>query len=258
MPCTEVKATKYQTRKSPPFHAGDCKNLTKKGKNGDYVSKADAKGTYKWVRATRKTKGKSYLIHNNRALPFKVEVSGKSVEIYKGVYQNPKDLNNDKMDYDKLLKKLTVKEVFIGESPCIPGADDCGAATVGNSILLHVSGKKYIYVGSEIYEFTIDDEVDAYYSLVGNNDVPYPVLLGTENAYFLLEKAYVPRDVFKTKMTAASWADAYQYFYGFSDLETGEKITCAQVAKKDRRACQMHRKEISSTKIKGYKLIAKA
>ncbi len=50
MPCTEVKTEKYQTRKSPPFHAKDCKNLTKKGKDGPYRSKADAKGIYKWVK----------------------------------------------------------------------------------------------------------------------------------------------------------------------------------------------------------------
>ena len=50
MPCSEVKAAKYQTRKSPPFHAKDCKNLTKKGKDGEYVSKPDAKGVYKWVK----------------------------------------------------------------------------------------------------------------------------------------------------------------------------------------------------------------
>jgi hypothetical protein len=56
MPCSEIKAAKYQIRKSPPFHAGNCKDLTKKGKDGDYVSKPDAKGIYKWVKksATRK------------------------------------------------------------------------------------------------------------------------------------------------------------------------------------------------------------
>ena len=50
MSCKEVKNSKYQTRKSPAFHATNCKGLTKKGKNGDYVSKANSRGIYKWIK----------------------------------------------------------------------------------------------------------------------------------------------------------------------------------------------------------------
>ena len=52
MSCKQVTDKKYQTRKSPPFHAGDCKGVEKKGKNGTYVSKADARGVYKWIIVT--------------------------------------------------------------------------------------------------------------------------------------------------------------------------------------------------------------
>ena len=126
-----IQSEKYQTRKSPPFHAKDCKNLTKKGKDGDYVSKPDARGVYKWVKVTqgktRKTRKvrkatKSYLIHDNGIRPFRVEVSGKTVEIYKAD-------NGD--NYSELVKSLTVKEVHIGQSPCnsaIYLSDNCGAS----------------------------------------------------------------------------------------------------------------------------------
>jgi len=57
MTCTKVNSKKYQTRKSPPFHAGDCKGSVKKGKDGTYVSKADTQGVYKWVKVTKVTKG---------------------------------------------------------------------------------------------------------------------------------------------------------------------------------------------------------
>ena len=107
--CEEVKSAKYQTRKSPAFHAGDCKDLTKKGKDGNYVSKADGRGVYKWVKvhATRKVpKGtKTYLIHDNRSRPFQVEVSGKIVSIYEGVLPEGEDSWNKRV-YTKLLKKL--------------------------------------------------------------------------------------------------------------------------------------------------------
>jgi len=50
MKCEEVKTTKYQTRKSPPFHAGQCAGQTKKGKDGTYMSKEGSNGVYKWVK----------------------------------------------------------------------------------------------------------------------------------------------------------------------------------------------------------------
>jgi len=274
MPCTEVKSEKYQTRKSPPFHAKDCKNLTKKGKDGPYRSKADAKGIYKWVKgvptaakkgvkirpgatkkatkATNPIKGKAYFIHDNGSKPYKVQVSGKTVEIYKGEYrrslEDTKAIDYETMDYDKLIKKLTVKEIYIGKSPCIPAADWCGAPTVGNTILLHISGNKYIHIGHGIFEFSIDDEVDTYYSVVGNNDVPYPVILGTKNVYFMLDNAMMPREAFKAKMTAAEWADGYRYFYGMKDLETGEEINCSQGGKAANKCRQERSKKTEQIK----------
>ena len=261
MACDEVKSEKYQSRKSPPFHAKDCKDITKKGKDGDYVSKVDARGVYKWVkigsRMTRKTgKGvKSYLIHDNGGRPFKVEVSGKTVEIYKGEYRklaDGKTIDYDNMDYDRLIKKYTVKDVHVGKSDCIPAADGCGKDFIGNTILLSLPGKKYIHVGRDIYEFTMEDDLDVYYSLVGNNDVPYPILLGSKNVYFMLDYTYLPRDLFKAKMTAADWSDAYQYYYGYKDLDTGEQVKCDQRSPKDRMKCTKERGEKTRAILKKY------
>jgi len=269
MPCSEVKTDKYQTRKSPPFHAKDCKDLTKKGKDGTYISKADSRGVYKWVKAsaTRKVsksqKGtKMYLIHDNGARPYRVEVSGKIVEIYKGEYRKIDGKTDyDNMDYNTLIKKLTIKDIHVGKSDCIPAADGCGADFIGNTILLHISGNKYIHVGRDIYEFTIDDDFDAYYSLIGNNDVPYPVLLGTKNVYFMLDYSYYPRELFKGKMTSAEWADAYQYYYGYKDLDTCQEVKCDQKSLKDRNKCIKARREKTEDmsnkyekKMKGFKL----
>ena len=264
MACEEVKSQKYQTRKSPPFHARDCKNLTKKGKDGDYVSKADAKGIYKWVKVsaakTRKVpKGtKSYLTHDNRARPFRLEVSGKHVEIYRGHYKNLPDESKDwnaPMEYDELVKKLTVKEVHVGQSPCnsaIYISDACGTFGKGNSILLHLSGNKYMFVGECIYEFSMDDDFEAYYSVVGNNDVPYPVTIGSKYVYMMLDRIFIPKDLFKAKMNSAEWADAYAYYYGFKDFETGENCYKKYGTRaKQGKICEKEAKERHSNLIKG-------
>ena len=248
--CEEVKSAKYQTRKSPAFHAGDCKDLTKKGKDGNYVSKSGAKGIYKWVKvsATRKVpKGtKSYDIHDNGVVPFRVEVSGKTAAIYKGTL--PEGENEyDKMVYTKLIKKLTVKEAYVGESPIDPSMyiNLYTEYDKGNTVLLHISGSKYVYVGSEIYEFTMEDTFEKYYSPIGSNDVPYPVVLGSKYVYFMMDHTYVSRDLFKAPMTPVEWADAYAYYYGYKDLTTGKKLN-----KQDK---DIAKKEIM--KMKGFKMI---
>jgi hypothetical protein len=240
MPCTQVNSAKYQTRKSPPFHAGECKDLIKKGKDGTYVSKPDSRGVYKWVKvnATRKLgkpmKGaKRYDIHDNGGRPFRVEVAGKNVVVYKGSPTRGPDgeLDYDTMDYSKIIKKLTVAAVHVGQSTCNSAAyikDECGKWATGNTMLLHLRGKKYMYVGSEIYEFTMEDDFEAFYSQVGNNDVPYPVVVGSKYVYFLLDGDHntLPRTLFKARMNATEWADAYAYYYGVKNLTTGERDPC--------------------------------
>lgn len=254
--CVEIKATKYQTRKSPAYHAKDCKGLSKKGKDGNYISKADAKGVYKWVKVntTRKMSGKHYDIHDNFGRPFRVFVSddGKKVYIYKDV--NTGTLK-EPADYSKLIKEVKAKEIYIGKSTGhAAGADhrpDEAKTFVGNTILLQISANKYIYIGSSIYEFEMEDKVDKYFSMVGRNDVPYPVLLGTENVYFMLEDdhKYLPRDKFPEDFTNAQWEDAYTYYYGWIDPVNGHHRTDEERKKENL--------ESFAKRMIGYKLIQK-
>ena len=235
--CVEVKSEKYQTRKSPAYHAKDCKDLTKKGKDGTYISKADAKGIYKWVKVnstnTRKRKGKFYDTHDNGSKAFRVYVDNKQVSIYKGEYKK-----DDTIEFDTLVKEVKAKEVFIGKPE-------------GNSILLQLSENRYMHIGTEVYEFTMEDEVDHYYSMIGNSDVPYPVLLGTHYVYFMLDgdHTYVSRDKFPKTFKSKQWENAYLYYYGWIDPETGKSRT------------DKERKEVAlenyAKKMKGFKMIDK-
>jgi len=253
-PCKEVKAAKYQTRKSPSFHAQDCKDMTKKGKDGNYISKPDVRGVYKWVKAGSQTRKKcnttTYTILDNGNHPFQVEVNGKTVEICKGTH-DPDDY--DIVNYNVSVKKLPVQDVYPGEALCDPaimvGRDFmCGKEYLGNTVLLHVSGNRYIYVGATIYEFTMEDDFEAYYSVIGPNDVPCPVLLGSKNVYLLGSNicSYIPREMFKGPMSPAEWADGEAYYFGLKDLKTGEKKTNIRTVSKK-----------FVTKIKGIKLIHK-
>jgi len=260
MACEEVKTKKYQTRKSPAFHARQCAGQIKTGKDGKYISKTDANGVYKWVKinTTRKmlANEKYYDIHDNGNRPFRVVVSDhrakdKKVAIYKDI--NTGTLKEE-ADYSKIIKELTVKEVFVGKSTGhAAGSDhrpDEAKDFLGNSILLQISANKYIHIGTSIYEFEMDDKVDKYFSMIGHNDVPYPVLLGTENVYFMLEDdhCYLPRDMLPD-LTNAQWENAYTYFYGWTNPVTGEHRTDQERKKEN---LEQHAK-----KMKGYHLIQK-
>lgn len=81
-----------------------------------------------------------------------------------------------------------------------------------NTILLQIEDDKYVYVGPQVYEFKTEDTIEEYYSFIGNSDVPYPVAVGKEFIYFMLDKQFVPRSEFPED---TDWLeDAYNMFYG--------------------------------------------
>jgi hypothetical protein len=115
-----------------------------------------------------------------------------------------------------------------------------------------------MHIGFDLYEFTMEDDFEAYYSLIGNSDVPYPVLLGSKYVYFMLDYIYLPRDVFKAKMSQKEWEDAYQYFYGYKDYDTGKESEChkkkpAKEVDKCKKARKDHVNKINKTYGKKFK-----
>ena len=176
-------------------------------------------------------KGSIYFTHDNGGRPFKVVISGKKVSVYE--QPNWKDWQSETgKEYTKLIKTFSqVKKIFIGKDTQL------GSDFDGNSILLQLTSNKYVFIGGWIHEFvTPDDTIIAYYSKVGNSDVPYPVALGEKNAYFMLnlwETGVVPRDVFPPN---TDWEDAYMLFYGHKGDEAlvdyGKKFDKVKVIQK--------------------------
>lgn len=88
----------------------------------------------------------------------------------------------------------------------------------GNSILYYI-GKtedlknRYVFVGERVEEFITDDEIQKYYSTVGNSDVPYPVAIGKKYLFFMLDMDAEPIQKYKN-LTEEQLSDAYSYYYG--------------------------------------------
>lgn len=161
----------------------------------------------------------SYLIHNNYGRPFRVVVDGKHVEIFK---KDKKDDEDDENAYSKRIAAYDVEDIHIGKSSGTSKSSDHTKANAklfdGNSILLHVKGDSWVYIGSQIYSFEMKDKFEKYYSPVGPNDYPYPHVLGKEFIYFMLDKKYVSRDFFPKGMF---WEDAYVPWMGTFTSEKG-------------------------------------
>jgi len=154
---------------------------------------------------------KTYYIHDNGDRPFKVVV--KKEELHAYVYKGEED-------YKELILETKYKKIFIGES--YEDEED----EEGNTILIYVGKCKYIYIGMEIYSFTVDKGKDnvitEYYSPIGNNDVPYPYAVSKNNTYLMLDEAiidnkYIDHDEYYG-------IDVYNLYYGHYKDEDEDDI----------------------------------
>ena len=246
-------------RKGPSESATKFKEGTKKiGNDGNiWIIIKDKNGTHRWQKETNNksktnkkinTKGKAYFTHDNGGRPFMVVVNGNNIDIY----TYPKDFsferNLEKKDYINLVKSYqNVKEIFIGKS--IKGDDmyasypynpkEAAKEGLGNSILVNLSGNKYVFIGESVYEFNTIDNIKKFYSMIGNNDVPYPVALGEKNIYFLItngEYGYLSRDHFEDFPKKYSWGlDSYAKLFGIGPFQqsiSGKKLPKIKVIHK--------------------------
>jgi hypothetical protein len=225
MPCKKDNTRKYATRKGPPYHAKECKGAVKLGNDGlKYISSADKKGVYKWikktVKANKKNKNKTvkdkavkgvktYDIHDNFSVPFTAMISSKTKSIQ--VVENKTN---------KKIVDTKYTNIFIGDNTLNDSKyQKKGKDSKGNTILVEVSKHKYIYIGMEIYSFETSEDIKSYYSPIGNNDFPYPYAIGDNHTYFMLDKKTVPSELINSKK------DGYGQFYGLiTDKEINKKI----------------------------------
>ena len=82
-------------------------------------------------------------------------------------------------------KSFSVEKVFVGHSP------EHGAKFDGNSMLLHLEGLKYVFVGEVVFSFTAKSPIAKFFSPVGNNDVPYPWAVDEEGSRYLFTMSVI-------------------------------------------------------------------
>lgn len=181
---------------------------------------------------------KFYFTHDNGGVEFLVYVNTdkKSIYVYKHPkinYRRNKDEDEDESSYESL--RIHERKHYFNElinhyqyiNIWIPTADETNEWNKnnvdddfmyddfadGNSILVQIDKSKYIHIGCQMYEFNLNENVLKYHSYIGPNDVPYPVIIGQNNIYFVLDYKYVDKKHFK-KVPESQLINAYYYYYG--------------------------------------------
>ena len=135
---------------------------------------------------------RQYETYSSRGRPFLVEDHGSHVEIYENMAEKP------------LLLKTRYTKLFVGKDP------------VGNSVLIQVSGSKYIHVGAIAYSFTLvpGDAIKSYESKMDKHNLSAPIAYGKTHTYLLLDEVAIPNELLDFK------EDIYQQWY-FGDYVQG-------------------------------------
>jgi hypothetical protein len=189
-----------------------------RGNNGyPWIVKKDKGGRRRWQQAPKHPPGDRYYTHDNGARPFLVIVHEESVSVFR--VRKGDELHEDFYEKGRYYRESSyaihvktwkqVKRVWVGK--------DKDEIWIGNSMLLHVSGNQYVFIGERVYSFQVpkDDPVIDFRSEVANNDVPEGLAHTKTNAYLLsTEPVMISKSEFPQER---QWEDAYTHFYCYID-----------------------------------------
>ena len=178
-----------------------------------------------------------YCIHDNGGRPYQVLITDTKIIVNRANGYNcnsDEECSNEQEQYTTILQYNNYKKVFIGKDVRVRGVwclvydpktrmmhgekvSDEYRRIDGNSILINTTKNKYVYIGSEIYDFETDDEIVDYYSPIGNSDVPYPFAIGTKYTYLMLDHVKILNTYVRNKL------EPYVHYYKLSNIVTGLK-----------------------------------
>ena len=96
----------------------------------------------------------------------------------------------EKCKFDQPFLSFQPKHIFIGISKLCPMTEFSGDNNShdydGNTLLLEFEDNEYLYIsGLDIFKFKTDDKIIDYISLIGNNMIPYAIMIGEKYTCFL-------------------------------------------------------------------------
>lgn len=150
---------------------------------GELVSKLNklfsGRSIYKkYIRKSEIKTPQTYQIVDNGGTTFTVITSKKNIKIYKNKF-------DDSVEEERVEKLVKTINKFDGYWIDRDGRDK------GFTILVKLSKLKYIFIGWDIYSFTANEEINAFYSRYGNNATPYSIAVSKNYTYLLEQKVVI-------------------------------------------------------------------
>jgi hypothetical protein len=99
--CVERKTLKYMERNSPPYKAGDCQGMKKKGNDGTMYESVPHGKYYRWVKVKNSSSSKNINKVKNSS-------SSSSIENIKNILRN--ESYDSLIDIQKFLQELLKKK----------------------------------------------------------------------------------------------------------------------------------------------------
>lgn len=107
-------------------------------------------------------------------------MKGETINIYVNHYESQSM---------RFLETITPEKIFIGKSPknkMTEFSGGYGKKFDGNTILLHLFGNTYMFIGGEVIKFVAESKITTFVSPVGNSAVPYPFAVDESGNSYLL------------------------------------------------------------------------
>ena len=130
-----------------------------------------------------------------------IDSSNKQTSSTESIIINVKDFDtavyvykHEQSKFDQSYISFQRKHIFIGNSKSCEMTEfsACGdnkSDFDGNTLLLECEDDKYVYIsGRGIFELRTDDKIKDYISFMGNNMIPYAVMVGEKYTYFLCNR----------------------------------------------------------------------
>ena len=164
-----------------------------------------------------------YIMQYNHRNKFLVVVIDSIVYVYE----------NEICKFDPPLSTFQAKNVFTGKSMVCPMTEFSGANNNsgfdGNTLLIECENNEYVYIsGLEISKFKTDDKIIDYISLMGNNMIPYAIMIGERYTYFLYNRyKFIKNDEIEegTLLNATNTSlDPYDYHLEKCGIDSFKKL----------------------------------
>ena len=165
-----------------------------------------------------------YFIHDNGGVPFRVAIDElrKRAIIYQYDFDQSYESGNLE-ETEPIILDTEYERVFLGGPLPDPFITDGNEFELGNSILLHITGNRYIFIGMYIYEFESAEPIIEYISPIGNNDVPYPFAKTASETFLLIEDAVLDNKLLEEEgIKYPNYAyNPYMIYYKFGNQTFG-------------------------------------